>query len=496
MSKGWNQCFLGVIMTLVLVTSAFAVGFDVSQSFEAEGDGWGFTNNIVDDGLYRFVEFDGTLFRGAGTQRDYVGIWPLHTDTNITSPVLFTDEDGTLATVLGIDGTNCISVEDSRAFPVDEDGNVVDYLAMNFDPLSIVQVEEVQVTLSVAAPRGAGYSNGTNDVSELSVRLIVDGGEPDVLGQFRGTAAGYNKELALDEDFDGLGEGTVLTAQMQDFTFTAPVSGYSMVVQIRVESRQNNQEICFDNVRIKSTSHAEGFSVSQSFETDEPGLAFSNNILDDGLYLFAPFSNALFRGYGGPRDFAVIWPLHADTSLTSPALLTDDGPLAALTNIDGINCVAVEDSRGFCTDEQGDPCDYMTINFEPLDISNVSSVQVALSVAAPRPNAYSNGTNDVTQLSVNLIVDGNPPVTIGHFCGVSAGYSKNLALDKDFDGLGEGIELTTEMQDFVFNTAVAGSELVVQISAESRQNNQELCFDNVRISSTVVPAELSSFSLD
>ncbi|HOF39924.1 MAG TPA: sialidase family protein [Candidatus Hydrogenedentes bacterium] len=229
-----------------------------AQSFESEMTGLGFVNNISPNSNRVMATFETnfaeTYFIGKGywAPRDYIALWPLHT-ASPTNPTLFYDDDDTLANLSNIHGDNCVVVEDSRT---GEAGGDDDFLLMTFEPVDITGDDEISVTIAVAAPRGTdAYANTAADTTDLSVWIIVDDGDPVEIGSFCGDVWNDSTtNLALDMDMDGVGEGTALTSTLQDFTFTYPVSGDELVVMVRAESRQNNQEIVFDNVRVKSVT--------------------------------------------------------------------------------------------------------------------------------------------------------------------------------------------------------------------------------------------------
>ncbi|HOF41343.1 MAG TPA: hypothetical protein PLD73_14825 [Candidatus Hydrogenedentes bacterium] len=271
MKKIVNVMF--AVASILLVCNGWT--YEVSQSFETPGQGLGFVTNIDDsvNNLSRYIEFPTTydagtsrpLFIGNAAMYDYIAIYPMHSNASITSPTLFNDGDGTLASVTNIDGANFVVAEDSRMnrYASSLDPNADDFLLMAFEELHITGATEVQVTIAAAAPRygqrtyanmpieASPFNPPQHDVTDLSVWVSVDGGTPEVIGQFRGDEAeDFTTEMALDADFDEVGEGTTLTKAFQDFTFTKAVSGDSLQVLVRLCSRQNDEEIAFDNVRV------------------------------------------------------------------------------------------------------------------------------------------------------------------------------------------------------------------------------------------------------
>ena len=111
-----------------------------------------------------------------------------------------------------------------------------------------------------------GGSSGGLDTSTdwVKVSAALDGGSETSVVEFRGTG-GFNADLALDADLDGVGTTPLLTLTAQ--TFTQAISGAlssSMVLSIELKADSGGEEIALDNIKILCASDGGGDSGGDS----------------------------------------------------------------------------------------------------------------------------------------------------------------------------------------------------------------------------------------
>ena len=154
-----------------------------------------------------------------------------------------------------------------------------------------------------------------------------------------------------------------------------------------------------------------------------------------------------------------------------------DFGMVPLLNIDGDFFIGAED-----TDADGLPGE-VQLTLDAVDISGRNDVEISIAMAAPRNNQYDNNNpssppNDFFFIETNL--DGNGWVLVGAFRGASA-TNGALKEDTDFDGIGDGIELTKTFRDFTYSLTDTGSALQIRMSISMNSGSEEVAFDNVRV---------------
>lgn len=109
--------------------------------------------------------------------------------------------------------------------------------------------------LFVANNQSAAFENvafGHSHTDYIIVEYSIDGGSYQNLIQFYSinTSGIYNKSLAEDTNYDGIGDGTVLTGDFTVFTKSIPETGNSLSLRIRCSTNGSNEEFAFDYLQI------------------------------------------------------------------------------------------------------------------------------------------------------------------------------------------------------------------------------------------------------
>src|SRR5690606_11986053 len=85
------------------------------------------------------------------------------------------------------------------------------------------------------------------------VEYEIDGGGIQKLIEFRTNGpTGVDKALYDDTDFDGIGDGVMLTNTFNEFTKTIPVTGSTITLRLKAYSNSGNEEWAIDNFRLES----------------------------------------------------------------------------------------------------------------------------------------------------------------------------------------------------------------------------------------------------
>ncbi len=147
--------------------------------------------------------------------------------------------------VSGLDGTFAFGVEN-----VDDNSDFTELVTFNLNAAGMLNLTG---TLRVAAGGGAVYDGvGTPDF--LRVEVSADGGPfQNVLAFYSDAAAqGSMRQDTTPADGTNLGNGTLLTAALQTFTFNLP-SANTLTVRIRAFTNIVGENILFDRLFVDGT---------------------------------------------------------------------------------------------------------------------------------------------------------------------------------------------------------------------------------------------------
>jgi len=112
-----------------------------------------------------------------------------------------------------------------------------------------------QTNLQFRGLFGSGNTANGHDYSDaFYAEYRMDAGAWTKFLQFATPSMSANTGLYYDADLNGIGEGQVLTPQLQQFVFSIPVTGLSL--QFRITSINNavGEEIAFDYLRLYNTT--------------------------------------------------------------------------------------------------------------------------------------------------------------------------------------------------------------------------------------------------
>ncbi len=171
------------------------------------------------------------------------------------------DGDFGMVNLTGEDGTFYIGAEDT-----DADG-MPGEVGVTLDAVVVSGYNTLDVQIAAAAPRNNAY-DAADDY--LYVEYNMDGGGWTRVGAFENDGTAFNQEMRLDSDLDGTGEGAQLTSTFQDFTFSIPVTGTSLQVRVLTYMNSGNEEIAFDNVRVRGVLACTPASISSVSPTTGP----------------------------------------------------------------------------------------------------------------------------------------------------------------------------------------------------------------------------------
>ncbi len=194
----------------------------MEESFETDGDGSRYTQSTATGtaGGGYFLRADAATFAAAGSP----------TPTNVNGTQLF----GALR---------------MNALAPNAEASVL------FNNIDIVGVSSINLNLMVGARNANVYDNAVDIRDYLYVEANIDGGGWNTVGAFRSVAPGSqnHKPMAQDTDFSGVGDGAVLKPELRQFAFPVAGSGQKMQVRIRFRTNGADEELYFDQLRVRGS---------------------------------------------------------------------------------------------------------------------------------------------------------------------------------------------------------------------------------------------------
>lgn len=174
---------------------------------------------------------------------------------------------------------------------------------------------------------------------------------------------------------------------------------------------------------------------------------------------------------------------------------TDPTGHVVFGGIDGTQYWVGED-----TDDAGNPngtgvgVGFSDVTISGINVTGYTSLQVRGAFASLTAANYD--PNDHILIYANI--DGGGEVLVGAFESESAGTNNfRIAEDTNLDGVGDGTQLNTTLNDFTFNIAATGASLDIRIEVYGQFGGSDLGFDNIRIlgvSSCTAPTGQATFT--
>lgn len=107
-----------------------------------------------------------------------------------------------------------------------------------------------------------------DDNDYVHFTYTLDGGAPQDLLWIESTESqgSFNSEAAIDTDFDGIGDGDILSDVLTEFNASFDVSGASnLEIQVEFQLNSGDEDIAMDNLRV-----VDGFSSTPSLAVSNP----------------------------------------------------------------------------------------------------------------------------------------------------------------------------------------------------------------------------------
>jgi hypothetical protein len=136
-----------------------------------------------------------------------------------------------------------------------------------------------------------GASSTYDPDDQMLVQASIDGAPLQTLLQFESTSSGVgNQPLALDSDFNGQGDGSVLGLHFQEFSAPILGSGATLILTVTIQADSRNESMALDYLKIASVPD----NVYQAYDqwTHDAGL-----VGDDASFLDDPDGDGGKNGY-------------------------------------------------------------------------------------------------------------------------------------------------------------------------------------------------------
>lgn len=171
---------------------------------------------------------------------------------------------GTPSGITNADGSFAIIAEDTLL-------DTAPVKAVRFS-LNTAPFGNVTASVRLGALGGAIFDTGDT----IDVEASADGGAWQAVGRFRSTT-GFGGNLALDTDNNGTGDGTQLSAALQDFVFNMPAAA-TLGLRVRCQSNTAGERLIVDRIVVQGTPVTFSVNSSSGGETGTRDFTVTRNI--------------------------------------------------------------------------------------------------------------------------------------------------------------------------------------------------------------------------
>ncbi len=153
---------------------------------------------------------------------------------------------------------------------------------VHFANINVASFSDIEIELNVASAfdTGGGKTFETGDYLKIFVDPVNDGNW-QLIGAFEADLGIVYRPLKQDTNFDGNGDGAVITPNFTTFTFDVPDNATNMNIRIEVNSTAGNQEIAFDELSITGIDSSLRLDSSSTGNITASPNPFSNYVSID-----------------------------------------------------------------------------------------------------------------------------------------------------------------------------------------------------------------------
>ena len=147
----------------------------------------------------------------------------------------------------GAQGTSFFAAQDT-----DADGGVSP-ASLFISNVNISNFNNLNLELLVAEDDD-GVNEDWDDSDSFTVFASIDGGAQFQIFGIENDGSTFNSAPQIDTDFDGTGDGTVITNTFTDFTATIAGTGSTLDLEFIFALDSGDEDLAIDNIRINGTT--------------------------------------------------------------------------------------------------------------------------------------------------------------------------------------------------------------------------------------------------
>jgi hypothetical protein len=248
--------------------------------------------------------------------------------------------------VTDYDGSHYFAAQDMDG----EGGTVPQTLTMTFD---ITGSDNLGFKILIAEDDYEDPKWDGNDYFHID--YSIDGGDQTPLIWLESEGSGYNTETKVDSDFDGVGDGEVISENFMELESAISGTGSSLTVTFTFKLDSGREDIAIDNVRI-----LEGYSADTS-----PSLSISSPDDNSTIYSDSVDVNLIVQNFSVGNTASDDGHIHYVLNSDDAVMKYDTNPIS-LTNLpEGNNTLTV--SLVDSNHNPLDPAVSSTISFSVID---------------------------------------------------------------------------------------------------------------------------------
>lgn len=248
--------------------------------------------------------------------------------------------------VTDFDGAHYFAAQDMDG----EGGTVPQTLTMTFD---ITGSDNLGFKILIAEDDFGDPNWDDNDYFHID--YSIDGGVQTPLIWLESEGSGYNTETKVDSDFDGVGDGEVISEKFMELESAISGTGSSLTVTFTFKLDSGSEDIAIDNVRI-----LEGYSADTS-----PSLSISSPDDNSTIYSDSVDVNLIVQNFSVGNNASDDGHIHYILNSDDAVMKYDTNPIS-LTNLpEGNNTLTV--SLVDSNHNPLDPAVSSTISFSVID---------------------------------------------------------------------------------------------------------------------------------
>ncbi|MEX0321423.1 MAG: PEP-CTERM sorting domain-containing protein [Puniceicoccaceae bacterium] len=122
-----------------------------------------------------------------------------------------------------------------------------------------------------------------------------------------------------------------------------------------------------------------------------------------------------------------------------------------------------------------------------IDVSGFTGLNFNFDVAEDDANDANNDWDNSDFVHVTYSIDSGSSQNLIWFENDGSEFNSAPLLDTDFDGTGDGTEVTETWSNFAAAISGTGSSLVISVEFQLNSGDEDLAIDNLEVTGTVVP---------